>query len=59
MRSYSLTELFCLTRAELFALHAEIASALAALPDDAANRPILLDTLRNIRRVLATARLSP
>ena len=59
MRSYSLTELFCLTRDELFALHAEIASALAALPDDAADRPILLDTLRNIRRVLATARLSP
>jgi hypothetical protein len=59
MRSYSLTELFNLTRAELCALHSEIAAALAALPSDAAERPALLATLRGIRRVLATAKPSP
>jgi hypothetical protein len=59
MRSYSLTELFNLTRAGLFALHSEIVIALAALPSDAAERPALLATLRSIRRVLATAKPSP
>ena len=53
MRVYSLTELFCMTRAELFALHAQIASELAALPDGSSDRPVALDLLRAIRRVLA------
>ena len=59
MRSYSLTELFNLTRSELFALHSEIVAVLADLPDDAAERPSLHTMLRDIRRVLATARPSP
>jgi hypothetical protein len=59
MRSYSLNELFRLTRNQLFALHAETAAALTGLADGAAERPILLETLRNIRRVLARPNLSP
>ena len=59
MRSYSLTELFKLTRSELFALHGEIVATLADLPDDAAERPSLQAMLRDIRRVLATAKPSP
>ncbi len=57
MRAYSLSELFTLTRAELFALHAEIVAGLATLPD--AERAMALETLRRVRRVLARARLSP
>jgi hypothetical protein len=53
MRAYSLTELFCMTRAELFALHAQIVREPAALPDGSSDRPAALDLLRAIRRVLA------
>jgi hypothetical protein len=56
MRTYSLTELFRLSRAELFALHAQIVAALALLPDDAPERPALLAALGEVRRALATAR---
>jgi hypothetical protein len=59
MRSYSLTELLNLTRAELCSLHGEIVTRLAGLPDDAAERPALLAALRDIRRVMATALPSP
>ena len=59
MKSYTLTELFKLTRAELFARHTEIIALLAELPDDSADRPALLENLRLIRRVLATVRLVP
>jgi hypothetical protein len=51
MRAYSLNELFRMTRAELFALHAWIVAELVALPE--ADRAVALDTLRKIRRVLA------
>ena len=57
MRAYSLYELFCLTRAELFALHARIAAELAALP--AAERVVGLANLRSIRRVLAHPQCAP
>ena len=59
MRSYSLTELFGLTRNQLFALHAEVVSALAGLPKASPDGAILLATLSNIRRVLATPKFSP
>lgn len=59
MRSYSLNELFRLTRNQLLALHAETVARLAALPEDSADRPVALANLCNIRRVLATAGLSP
>ena len=42
MRAYSLSELFCLTRAELFALHARIAAELPQLHD--AERATALET---------------
>jgi hypothetical protein len=59
MRVYSLTELFCMARNELFALHAETVAALAApgltgSETDAANAQ-----LRNIRRALAHPRNAP
>ena len=50
MRAYSLSELFTLTRAELFALHAEIVAELATLPDT--DRATALENLRRVRRVL-------
>ena len=59
MRTYSLTELFCLTRNELFALHARVVAELSALPEDAADRLAAFDTLRLIRRVLARHRPAP
>ena len=57
MRAYSLNELFCLTRAELFALHARIAAELPALSET--DRSIALDNLRKLRRILAAASLEP
>jgi hypothetical protein len=57
MRAYSLNELFCLTRADLFALHAKIAAELLSLTD--ADRGTALENLRRVRRVLAQIRLRP
>jgi len=57
MRAYSLNELFTLTRAELFALHAKIVADLAALPE--ADRAVAFDNLRKLRRVLAHPRNAP
>jgi hypothetical protein len=59
MRAYSLTELMNLTRNELFALHRQIADALALLPDGCPERNIALANLRNIRRVLARREFAP
>jgi len=59
MRSYSLTELFGLTRAELFALQAKIMADLAGPPEGSPDRAILLATLHEIRRVIATPRFAP
>lgn len=53
MRVYSLKELFNLTRAELFGLHARITAELNALPESSVERQTALANLRNIRRVLA------
>jgi hypothetical protein len=58
MRTYSLTELFNLTRAELFALHAVIVAELAGITD-ACQRDIVLGNLRLIRRALAQRRPVP
>ena len=59
MRAYTLTELMSLTRAEVFALHRQIADALALVPEDSAERFIALANLRDIRRVLAQPGLAP
>ena len=56
MRAYSLNELFRLTRAELFGLHAEIVATFHLLPD--VERAIALDNLRKLRRLLARAGLN-
>jgi len=57
MRAYSLNELFCLTRAELFALHARIVAELPVLSET--DRHVALGNLRKLRRVLARARPGP
>jgi hypothetical protein len=51
MRAYSLNELFRLTRAELFALHAQIAAELPAPHEP--SRETAVENLRKVRRVLA------
>ena len=57
MRVYSLMELFNLTRAELFSLHAKIVAELPQLSERDAE--VGLENLRNIRRVLAQFRCAP
>jgi hypothetical protein len=57
MRVYSLTELFCMTRAELFALHARIAAELPALRE--IDRAVALDNLRKLSRVLSHPQFAP
>ncbi len=57
MRAYSLSELFNLTRAEVFALHAKIAAELPALSDP--DRETALENLRKLRRVLARPYSAP
>ncbi|MGD0192883.1 MAG: hypothetical protein ABSD74_19270 [Rhizomicrobium sp.] len=57
MRAYSFSELFNLTRNELFALHARIVAELPTLND--AERELALENLRKIRRVLARLKLVP
>jgi hypothetical protein len=59
MRAYSLTELMNLTRNELFALHRQIADALALLPEGSSERLTALAALRYIRRVLARREFAP
>lgn len=59
MRTYSLTELMNLTRAELFGLHRQIVDAIALLPDGSPERLAALGTLRNIRRVIARCEFAP
>jgi hypothetical protein len=53
MKSYSLNDLFRLTRNELFALHAQILTELNSLPDDAPELLVALGNLALIRRVLS------
>jgi hypothetical protein len=57
MRVYTLTELFCLTRAELFTLHTRIAGELPMLNET--EREIALNNLRKLQRVLACPRNAP
>ncbi len=57
MRAYSLIELFNLTRAELFSLHAKITAELPTLSESDAE--VALENLRNVRRVLSVARCAP
>jgi hypothetical protein len=57
MRAYSLSELFNLTRVELFALHARIVAELPALSEG--DYAIALENLRRIRRVLSRFRCAP
>jgi hypothetical protein len=57
MRAYSLSELFTLTRAELFGLHAQIVAELPALP--AGERNTAFDNFRKLRRMLAHPHNAP
>jgi hypothetical protein len=59
MRAYTLNELMTLTRAELFALHRHIVSAIALMPEASPERLTALENLRSIRRVLARPNASP
>ena len=57
MRAYSLSELFNLTRRELFGLHARIVAELPTLHET--DREIALNNLRRICRVLSYPRFAP
>lgn len=57
MRAYTLSELFRLSRSELFALHHQIVAELPAIPRT--EHGIALDTLRRIRAVLAQTEPTP
>lgn len=57
MRAYSLSELFNLTRNELFTLHARIVVELPKLDKD--DYAVAIENLRRIRRVLGHPRLAP
>lgn len=52
MRTYPISELLNLTRAELLALYRQISDTLTRLPEDAPERFNGRATLRNIRWVL-------
>jgi len=53
MRQLTLHELLCLSRPELFALHADIVRQLAEIPKDSSERLIADTNLRLISRVLS------
>ena len=57
MRAYSLSELFNLTRNELFALYARIVAELPALSES--DYAIAIENLRCIRRVLGHPHFAP
>ena len=57
MRIFSLTVLFCMTRRELFELHAETVRVVSSLPCGHAARSRLFQLLRDIRRVLGKMRV--
>ncbi len=59
MRSYSLNELFRLTRFELFDLHGKVVTELSTLHEAAPERTVGYANLQLIRRVLARATLTP
>jgi len=52
MRVYTLPELFCMTRNQLSALHAEIVAELNSMPEGSPERENALFTLRCIGRAL-------
>jgi hypothetical protein len=56
MRVYTVAELFCMTRAQLFALHDGATADLENMPEGSTDRDNALLTLRRIRRVLAQFR---
>jgi hypothetical protein len=59
MRVYSSTELFCMTRNELFALHAETVAKLGDHADASPEAFAARDLLRRIRRILAQIKPGP
>ena len=59
MRTYTISELFRLTRAELMALQSQILAELAALPSNAPEREIALANLNAIRCALSRRRPEP
>lgn len=56
MRVYTVAELFCMTRTQLFALHDGTIADLNAMPEGSPDRGNALETLRRIRSVLAQFR---
>ncbi len=59
MQVWSLNELFRLSRAELFGLHGQIATALVEASEGSPERASGLASLRNIAKVLARPNLAP
>jgi hypothetical protein len=59
MQSYSQNHLVRLTRRQFFALHAEVVTELAALPEGSTDWHIAMANLRLIRRALAKPALTP
>jgi len=54
-----MSELFRLTRRQLFARHAEIVAELSRLPEGSLDCEVALSNLRLIRRILAQPALTP
>jgi hypothetical protein len=57
MKTYTISELFNLTRYQFFALHDGIQAEISRLPDDHPDRPAGFAKLRLIRCVLSRASL--
>ncbi len=53
MRVYTLTELFSMTRAQIFALHDGTVAEMNAMPEGSTDRDNALENIRNIRKVLS------
>ena len=59
MRIYSMSELFRMTRAELFQLYARTAIELPQLPEGSYDRYVALTNLRGVRHALTRSTLRP
>jgi hypothetical protein len=59
MKVWTLSELFRLTRAELFGLHRAISSEIAGVPAESPEREVALDNLRRIAKALSLANIAP
>lgn len=59
MKTYSISELFNLPRAQIFALHGGVAVEIASLPANDLSFIAGMEDLRRIRRVLSRMALTP